>query len=223
MRPPECAVCGEEFTAPDGRLVTFAERDSDRQWRERAAAERMVGHPPNVDWFCGVHAEAAVSLAGETIDVAMRTLTATESAVRQLAIAPRAIDDLLHLFLERMPALVGEPAASASRARTTSDRRWTPTDGAQPPYCPYVDLDVTTLAGLRASVEVRWERAMWNDAEPARRTATLFVEPLSGERCSVSATVGDGFEGSAGDATSVLLVLGAPGPELQALLDDLAP
>ena len=64
---------------------------------------------------------------------------------------------------------------------------------------------------------------MWNDAEPARRTATLFVEPLSGERCSVSATVGDGFEGSAGDATSVLLVLGAPGPELQVLLDDLAP
>lgn len=222
MRPPECAVCGEEFTAPDGRLVTFAERDSDRQWRERVAAERMVGHPPNVEWFCGMHAEAAVALAGETIDVAMRTLTATESAVRQLAIAPRAIDDLLHLFRERMPALVGEPAASASRVSTTSDRRWTPTDGAQPPYCPYVDLDVTTLAGLLASVEVRWERAMWNDAEPARRTATLIVEPLSGERCSVSATVGDGFEGSVGSTTSLLFVLGAPGPELQALIDELA-
>ncbi len=222
MRPPECAVCGDEFTAPDGRLVTFVERDSDRQWRERVAAERMVGHPPNTEWFCRVHAPAAIELAGETIDVAMRALTATQSAVRQLAIAPRAIDELLHLFRERMPALVGEPAASASRARTTSDRRWTPTDGAQPPYCPYVDLDVTTLTGRLGSVEVRWERAMWNDAEAARRTATLIVEPTLGERCSASATVGDGFEGSAGDATSVLLVLGTPGAALQALLDELA-
>ena len=72
------------------------------------------------------------------------------------------------------------------------------------------------------AVEVRWERAMWNDSEPARRTATLIVEPLSGERCSVSATVGDGFEGSVGDVTSVVYVLGTPGPELKALLDDLA-
>jgi hypothetical protein len=222
MRPPECAVCGDEFTAPDGRLVTFAERDSDRQWRERVAAERMVGHPPNVEWFCGVHAQAALALAGETIEVAMRALTATTAAVQQLTIAPRAIDDLLGLFRERMPALVGEPAASASRARTSSDRRWTPTDGAQPPYCPYVDLDITTLTGLLGSVEVHWDRAMWNDAEPARRTATLIVEPLRGERCSVSATVGDGFEGSVGSTTSVLFMLGTPGPELQSLLDELA-
>jgi hypothetical protein len=182
----------------------------------------MVGHPPNVEWFCGVHAQAALALAGETIDVAMRALTATESAVQQLMIAPREIDDLLHLFRERMPALVGEPPASGSRARTTSDRRWTPTDGAQPPYCPYVDLDVTTLTGRLASVELRWDRAMWNDAEPARRTATLIVEPVNGERCSVSATVGDGFEGSVGSTTSVLFVIGAPGPELQTMLDDLA-
>jgi hypothetical protein len=222
MRPPECAVCGDEFTAPDGRLVTFAERDADRQWRERVAAERMVGHPPNVEWFCGVHAEAALALAGETIDVAMRALTATAAAVQQLTIVPRAIDDLLHLFRERMPALVGEPAASASRARTTSDRTWTPTDGAQPPYCPYVDLDVTTLTGRLGSIELRWDRAMWNDTEPARRTATLIVEPANGERCSVSATVGDGFEGSVGSTTTVLFVLGTPGLELQDLIDELA-
>ena len=222
MRPPECAVCGDEFTAPDGRLVTFAERDSDRQWRERAAAERMVGHPPNVEWFCGVHAQAAIDLAGETIDVAMRALTASQSAVQQLAIAPREIDDLLRLFRERMPALVGEPEASSSGARTTSDRRWTPIDGAQPPDCPYVDLDITTLVGPRGMAELRWERAMWNDAEAAHRTATLIVEPGLGVRCSVSAAVGDGFEGSIGQSASVLFVLGSPGPELQAMLDELS-
>jgi len=222
MRPPECAVCGDDFSAPDGRLVTFAERDSDRQWRERAAAERMVGHPPNVEWFCGVHATAAIERAGETIDVALRLLTASQSGVRQLAIALRDIDDLLRLFRERMPALVGEPTGSAPPARTTTDRTWTPMDGAQPPDCPYVDLEITTLSGSRGTVELRWERAMWNDAEAARRTATLIVEPTLGELCSASATVGDGFDGSIGDATSVLVVLGTPGPELQALLDELA-
>lgn len=137
MRPPECAVCGDEFTAPDGRLVTFAERDSDRQWRERVAAERMVGHPPNVEWFCGVHGDAAAALAGLTIDAALTEL----------------------------------------------------------------------------------KRKGTDDA--ARKTAQLTVTPIDADEYSVSATVGRGFEGSVESAATQVLLLGRPGPELQALLDTL--
>ncbi len=197
MRPPECAVCGDEFTAPDGRLVTFAERDSDRQWRERVAAERMVGHPPNVEWFCGVHAEAAAALAGLTIDVAMTELKRQSADgasapprddswphVVKVAIAPTDIELVRSLFADLMPALVGDTEAVPS---TTSRRTWTPMDGAQPPYCPSVDLEVTTLSGPLATAVLTWDRAMWNDDEVARMTAQLTVTPVGGEECSVSA------------------------------------
>jgi len=231
MRPPECAVCGDEFTAPDGRLVTFAERDSDRQWRERVAAERMVGHPPNVEWFCGVHAVAACALAGETIDVALTALkrqSADDDArplrhdswpnIVKVPIAPTDIELMRSLFADLMPALVGDSEATPS---TTSRRNWTPMDGAQPPYCPYDDVDVTTLSGPLATAVLTWDRAMWNDDDPARRTAQLSATPVDAEEYSVSATVGSGFEGSVGSAATQVLLLGTPGPELQALLDTL--
>lgn len=232
MRPPECAVCGEEFTAPDGRLVTFAERDSDRQWRERVAAERMVGHPPNVDWFCGVHAEAAVALAGETIDVALTELkrqTADGVArapeadgwpnIVKVPIAPTDIELVLSLFTDLMPAIVGDIDAVPS---TTSRRNWTPMDGAQPPWCPFDDVDVTTLSGPLATAALTWDRAMWNDDAPARRTAQLTVTPVDADEYSVSATVGSGFDGTVGSSATHVLLLGTPGPDLQGLLDELA-
>ncbi len=217
MRPPACAVCGDEFDPTDGRLVTFAERDTDRQWRERVAATGMVGHPPNVEWFCGTHADAAAALAGDTIDVALRALTA-DAASPRLPIAPCEIEVLLRRFRDRMPVLVGDDAAVAT---TETERTWSPMDGSQPPNCPYVDLDITTMQGPLATSELRWDRAMWNDNEAARRTVTLVVEPHDGERCSVSATVGAGFEGSVGSTATEVLVLGEPWPSVRALIEEL--
>ncbi len=232
MRPPECAVCGDEFTAPDGRLVTFAERDSDRQWRERVAAERMVGHPPNVEWFCAVHADAAAVLTGLTIDAALTELKrkGADGAARPsqddswphivtVPIAPTDIELIRSRFADLMPALVGDVEAVPS---TTSRRNWTPMDGAQPPYCPFDDVDATTLSGPLATAVLTWDRAMWNDDDPARRTAQLNVTPIDADEYSVSATVGRGFEGTVGSSTTHVLVLGTPGPDLQALLDELA-
>jgi len=219
MRPPECAVCGDEFEAADGRLVTFAERDSDRQWRERAAAERMVGHPPNVEWFCAGHADAAAALAEQTIDAALSELSAVRERLIEVAIAPTEIELLRGLFADLMPTIVG---AADARPSTTSRRSWSPMDGAQPPYCPFDDVDVTTMTGPRATAVLTWDRAMWNDDDPARLTAQLWVTPAGGDDYSISATVGPGFEGSIGLAATRLLVLGEVGPELRGLMDELA-
>jgi hypothetical protein len=95
-------------------------------------------------------------------------------------------------------------------------------DGAQPPYCPYDDVDVTTMSGPLATAVLTWDRAMWNDDAPARRTAQLSVMSVDVDECSVSATVGAGFEGSVGSSATRLLLLGEPSPVLQALIDELA-
>jgi hypothetical protein len=72
MMPPECEICGErEFEDLSSALVTFAERPSDTEWRERMQATGGVGHPPNAVWFCPKHAPAAHALAHLTRDVAM--------------------------------------------------------------------------------------------------------------------------------------------------------
>jgi hypothetical protein len=195
----------------------------------------MVGHPPNVEWFCGVHAEAAAALAGETIDAALIALTRQSSdgygapgeqpsgeawpLLVTVEITPTDIDLVRSLFVDLMPSLVGDPDATAT---TTSRRAWTPMDGAQPPYCPYDDVDVTTMSGPLATAVLTWDRAMWNDDAPARRTAQLSVMSVDVDECSVSATVGAGFEGSVGSSATRLLLLGEPSPVLQALIDELA-
>lgn len=233
MRPPECAVCGDEFEASDGRLVTFAERESDRQWRERAAASAMVGHPPNVEWFCGRHAAAAAALVDRAIDVALSVLAEAEAPLEPnpsaapdprpelvtIAIAPTDIERVRSLMTALLPDLVGEPYSAPS---TTSRRSWSPMDGAQPPYCPYDDVDVTTVVGPVATAVLTWDRAMWNDDDPARLTVQLWVTPATGDDYSVSATVGAGFEGSTGMSATRLLLIGEPGPVLQRLIAELA-
>lgn len=212
-------MCGDEFEAADGRLVTFAERDDDRQWRERAAAERMVGHPPNLEWFCARHADAAAALAEATVDVALSELAAVRERLIEVAIPPTTIELIRGLLADLMPTIVGDADALPS---TTSRRSWSPMDGAQPPYCPFDVVDVTTMTGPKATAVLTWDRAMWNDDDPARLTVRLTVTPAGAEEYSVNATVGPGFEGSIGLAATRLLVLGAVGPELCALMDELA-
>ena len=239
MRPPACAVCGEDFAPTMGRLVAFAERESDRQWRERASETAMVGHPPNVEWFCAVHAEAAEALAGASIDEAMQQLAPpaptppgpappTPAPPRQgkrpkrevshVPIEPREVDEVVDLFRDRMTVLVGDSGAVAT---TTTKRTWSPMDGAHPPNCPFEDVDTTTVSGPRGEAELTWDRAMWNEDDPARRSVTLALTPTGGERCAVGVTVGAGFPGSEGSAATELLVIGQPGAQMQALIDGL--
>lgn len=142
----------------------------------------------------------------------------SDADIERIAIAPKEIDTLLRTLRETMPALVG---AADAVATTTSERRWNPMDGAQPPYCPYVDLDVTTMSGPLGVAQLTWDRAMWSDDDAARRTVSLRMESAEGQSSSLSATVGAGFRGSVGTAATEVLVLGELAPALRNLVNDL--
>lgn len=170
MRPPICAECGREFGPAEGALVTFAPRPSDTEWRERSQREGFVGHPPNVEWFCGEHAAAAQAQAGETINVALAALRAGPAEpprewpeFDRTAISPVAPDALAEAFRQLIAAL------AADELTTTSVRDWTPMDNTFPPYCPYVDRE--TLAAGPYELQLEW--AHFNDTELARTSAML--------------------------------------------------
>lgn len=171
MRPPICAVCGTDFGPAEGALVTFALRPTDAEWRERSQREGFVGHPPNVEWFCGVHAAAAQARAGETVDVALAALRADAPPTAaapwpefdRTAIRPIAPDALAEAFRQLIAALATDEFMS------TSVRDWTPMDNMFPPYCPYVDRETITAG----PIELQLEWAHWNDTDLARTSAML--------------------------------------------------
>lgn len=224
MRPPACAVCDTEFAADTGRLVTFAERESDRRWREDAQQSGMVGHPPNVEWFCELHADAAAALATSTIDVALRSLRTppapvTDAELPKFAIAPQEITALEVTFRAALPTLVGDAAAEVT---ATTSRTWTPMDGSHEPDCPYVDIDTTSVVGPLGEAKLVWDRAMWNPDDAARLSLDVTVTPVGGERCTVGVTVGAGFPSGPSTVVRELTVhSGTPSAELRALLAEL--
>jgi hypothetical protein len=73
MRPPECAVCGADVD-PRGGLVVFQMDPAAEKWHVRAAEPGFVGHPPNEDWFCGDHREAAEALTERPLGEALAAL-----------------------------------------------------------------------------------------------------------------------------------------------------
>ncbi|MCA9563049.1 MAG: hypothetical protein KC561_06150 [Myxococcales bacterium] len=75
MRPPICDICGADALDNGGGLVRFALRPSDQRWLDRAEADPdFVGHPPNQEWYCGEHIEAARALDQLAIDEATAKL-----------------------------------------------------------------------------------------------------------------------------------------------------
>lgn len=64
MRPPICALCDRDIDPDQGGLVEFAKTGGDDAWYERARQDPdFVGTPPNIDWFCAEHFEAASALS----------------------------------------------------------------------------------------------------------------------------------------------------------------
>lgn len=75
MRPPICAVCHARFGPDDGGLVSFVMDDAARIFHQRRRDEPgFVGHPPEQEWFCGAHVEAARALVHLTRSDALSRL-----------------------------------------------------------------------------------------------------------------------------------------------------
>ena len=77
MRPPECAVCDLDLDPNEGGgLVSFCRQPSDEDWYRRSEAEPgFVGHPPNVEWFCANHIDAARKLKHLSLREALQQLS----------------------------------------------------------------------------------------------------------------------------------------------------
>lgn len=76
MRPPICEICGEDIEGEEGDLVSFARSPSDENWHEQARKDPgFVGHPPEMEWFCGKHIARARELSHLTRAEAMQLLT----------------------------------------------------------------------------------------------------------------------------------------------------
>lgn len=79
MRPPICAVCHvrivDDGEVGGGGLVTFADDARSIAFRARQQTEPgFVGHPPNLEWFCGDHVRAARALAHRSRSEALAAL-----------------------------------------------------------------------------------------------------------------------------------------------------
>ncbi|NHI92885.1 MAG: hypothetical protein EAX96_10320 [Candidatus Lokiarchaeota archaeon] len=75
MRPPKCAICGDEdFDLNIGGLIYFKKRQKDIDWEKRMNETGGVGHPPYAEWFCPKHIQKAKEVEHLTINDAFRKL-----------------------------------------------------------------------------------------------------------------------------------------------------
>lgn len=181
--------------------MTFQPDDESRDWRRRAAEEPgFVGHPPDTGWFCGAHVDAASDAARTlTFREAMRRLLAADLAPDLVGVElgsgrPVVSDQFglqwvewtlqptdAHAFAaslrSMLPALfeaIGLGSAPALEQWT--DRRWTPMDGAQPPWCPFTDTTVDAGVGADGTpVDVEVVLNHWNENEVATAAVSLRI------------------------------------------------
>ena len=207
MRPPSCEVCGVDFDDTADRLVTFVlEPGSGRSTAARA--ERAVEHPENQGWFCGVHVEAARALAAtSTLAEAVRAMRSGDAnrmpdpSPPTTELAGPSWEAVAQRLRSALPALAAAIGLDDVRPVTESTREWTPMDGAEPPWCPYIDRVTTVIEREGASVRLVVERAHWNDDELARADVRLAVD-APGVAASVSVARGPG-DGSVADVRGV--------------------
>ena len=79
--PPNCCLCDNGIeTGHQCELIYFSKTESDQQWHAMAATEAgFTGHPPDCDWFCAIHTEAAKSFIHVDLATALRHLRENES------------------------------------------------------------------------------------------------------------------------------------------------
>lgn len=206
-----CEICDADLdpSAGEGGLVTFQPDGRSREWRRRAAEEPgFVGHPPDTGWFCAAHVEAAREAARtRTLGDALADFDLSGAELGTGELCERDVHDVrwvqwrmtaveAHVLAgslrDLVPALfdalgLGEPP----KLETRTNRRWTPMDGAEPPWCPYTDStfhEGTADDGTPVAVQVVLEH--WNDDDVANAIASLSI----GDLVYVSA-YGDGCGG----------------------------
>lgn len=207
MRPPSCEVCGVDLDDTADRLVTFVlEPGSGRSTAARA--ERAVGHPENQGWFCDVHVAAARALsATSTLADAVRAARSGDaSGMPEPSPTPTETVELswevvAQRLRSALPALAAAIGLDGVRPVTESTLEWTPMDGAEPPWCPYIDRVTTVIERDGARVSLAIERAHWNDDELARADVRLAVD-APGVAASASVARGPGGD-SVGEVRGV--------------------
>lgn len=188
MRPPECAVCGADEPSESFALVTCVATSADLAWRERAAREGLVGHPPDTGWFCGDHADVARELAPSLhlsdVVARVRAASAGSAPVQSPASglpgpvgdsAGGAIGALYRALVAELPALAAGASIEPARLRVETSRDWHPMDRATPPHCPFVDTTRHWGEEDGAELVLVFEEPFWAPDDPTRTYLTLTL------------------------------------------------
>lgn len=188
MRPPECAVCGADEPSESFSLVTCVATPADVEWREQAAREGLVGHPPDTGWFCGNHADAARELAPSLhlsdVVARVRAASAAPSPAEPVAdglpgpvgdTAGGAIGALYRALVAELPALAAGAGIEPARLRVETSRDWHPMDRTSPPNCPYVDTTRHLGEEDGAELLLVLEEPFWGPDDPTRTYLTLTL------------------------------------------------
>ena len=61
MRPPICAICGNDFREAfnEGGMIHFKFSETDIEFNKSVKNEGITGHPAGLEWFCGIHFKIA--------------------------------------------------------------------------------------------------------------------------------------------------------------------
>jgi len=98
-------------------------------------------------------------------------------STRQSLTLPLALSasELWTWLLAQAPELVSRTGHHLPALTTTTDRRYTPTDGATEPDCPFVD--VVRVRGQRGAIDLAGdlEIACWNDCDISGWSVRLHV------------------------------------------------
>ena len=73
MMPPNCCLCDKGLvTGYECELVCFHKTPDQEVWYTDAESRLLPDHPPNCEWFCEDHFEAAWSLVSLDQDQAVK-------------------------------------------------------------------------------------------------------------------------------------------------------
>lgn len=80
MMPPNCCLCNKGLaTGADCELVCFHKTPEQESWYAEAESRLIPDHPPNCEWFCEDHLEAARSLVELDLDQALAKIRKNSS------------------------------------------------------------------------------------------------------------------------------------------------